>query len=177
MAFSFNELKAKAEAHPYITAGIIFTVGAVIIYWYYSGSSSGSTSDGGLAAAQAAAVQSNNALQAAQLGYGVQSQSIAAQQEVSDSQTAASLKLGEEQLNDSLKAAENTNSTTVSLANIAANVQENNNANTDYLANIQSIQDVNATAEATGAQEQENIIQQSEVVSLINLIGERTQSL
>lgn len=128
MAFSFGKIKAEAEKHPYWTAGIIFVVGVIIIYWWYSGSSSssGSTASaaGQTAAAEAAIAASNNQLAAAQLESQTQLGEASIGANAANTQTAAELSLGEEQLSTSLAATQSNNDTAVSLANVQAQEAE-----------------------------------------------------
>ena len=100
----WGNIKTLAEKHPYMLAGGVFLIGAVLIYYFYSGGSSSSTTSAAAANqnAQAAAIASGNALQAAQLQDQTQL-------------GVASLAAGVQntQMNDALALGENTNVTTL----------------------------------------------------------------
>lgn len=125
MSGSLEGARAWVEKHPYVTAGAVFIVGAILIYLYYSGgqSSGQSTQDQGAASDQ-------SLLQAQLQSEAIQAQAAAAQS-AQQSQLAAStaaingqVTVQTTQANDALQAALDADKTQATLASITAGTNQ-----------------------------------------------------
>jgi hypothetical protein len=108
----FQKVKVWVEKHPFVTAGAVFVIGAVLIYLYYSGGSS---------AAQPA--QQTSPLDA-ELQLQLQQQALAAQYGAQSGAQQTAAQISAQQGADQLSAVQSNNATQLGIAQLGATVSQ-----------------------------------------------------